>query len=187
MANDAIAYIKKCLGGGEEEALVFCGQGATSAIKRLQEVMGIAVPSILRDRVIETLKEEERWVVFVGPYEHHSNLLSWGQSLAEVVEIGMDENGVLDIEMLRSQLEAYKKAGKRQILGSFSACSNVTGIYVDTKAIATLIHEYGGHVCFDFAARYLNFTHLLESKALAKCLTTMQWPLCANRYAIRGN
>ncbi|XP_022950310.1 uncharacterized protein LOC111453430 [Cucurbita moschata] len=152
MANDAIAYIKKCLGGGEEEALVFCGQGATSAIKRLQEVMGIAVPSILRDRVIGTLKEEERWVVFVGPYEHHSNLLSWRQSLAEVVEIGMDENGVLDIEMLRSQLEAYKKAGKRLILGSFSACSNVTGIYSDTKAIATLIHEYGGHVCFDFAA-----------------------------------
>ncbi|XP_038881873.1 probable cysteine desulfurase [Benincasa hispida] len=151
MVNDATTYIKRCLGGGEE-ALIFCGQGTTSAIKRLQEVMGIAVPSILRERVIETLKEEERWVVFVGPYEHHSNLLSWRQSLAEVVEIGMDENGLLDIGMLKSQLEAYKKTGNRPILGSFSACSNVTGIYSDTKAIATLIHQYGGHVCFDFAA-----------------------------------
>ncbi|KGN48648.2 hypothetical protein Csa_003039 [Cucumis sativus] len=152
MVHDATTYIKRCLGGGEEEAILFCGQGTTSAIKRLQEVMGIAVPSILRERVIETLKEEERWVVFVGPYEHHSNLLSWRQSLAEVVEIGMDENGLLDFEMLRSQLEACKKAGNRPILGSFSACSNVTGIYSDTKAIATLIHQYGGHVCFDFAA-----------------------------------
>ncbi|XP_022963404.1 uncharacterized protein LOC111463617 isoform X2 [Cucurbita moschata] len=152
MVTDATTYIKRYLGGGEEEALLFCGQGTTSAIKRLQEVMGIAVPSILRERVIETLKEEERWVVFVGPYEHHSNLLSWRQSLAEVVEIGMDENGLLDVEMLRSQLEAYKKAGNRPILGSFSACSNVTGIYSDTRAISTLLHQYGGHVCFDFAA-----------------------------------
>lgn len=155
MVTDATTYIKRYLGGGEEEALLFCGQGTTSAIKRLQEVMGIAVPSILRERVIETLKEEERWVVFVGPYEHHSNLLSWRQSLAEVVEIGMDENGLLDVEMLRSQLEAFKKAGNRPILGSFSACSNVTGIYSDTRAIATLLHQYGGHVCFDFAARYV--------------------------------
>ncbi|CAL5214580.1 unnamed protein product [Lathyrus oleraceus] len=151
MLHEATEYIKKCLGGGEEEALMLCGSGATAAIKRLQEVMGIAVPSILRERMLRCLDEEERWVVFVGPYEHHSNLLSWRQSLAEVVEIGLDDQGLLDMEALKLQLEAYKDSN-RPLLGSFSACSNVTGIYSDTRAIARLLHQYNGFACFDFAA-----------------------------------
>ncbi|KAB1214395.1 putative cysteine desulfurase [Morella rubra] len=151
MVHEAAKYIKKCLGGGEDDAIIFCGSGTTAAIKRLQEVMGIAVPSIMRERVLECLKAEERWVVFVGPYEHHSNLLSWRQSLAEVVEIGLDANGSIDMEALRQELKRYKHA-KRPILGSFSACSNVTGIYSDTRAIARLLHQNGGFACFDFAA-----------------------------------
>ncbi|KAK0604269.1 hypothetical protein LWI29_013951 [Acer saccharum] len=151
MVHEATQYIKRCLGGGEEDAIMFCGSGTTAAIKRLQEVMGIAVPSILRERSIKTLSNEERWVVFVGPYEHHSNLLSWRQSLAEVVEIGLDDNGLINIEALRLKLESYKDSN-RPLLGSFSACSNVTGIYSDTKSIATLLHQYGAFACFDFAA-----------------------------------
>jgi len=153
MVHKATKYIKKCLGGREDDALMLCGSGATAAIKRLQEVMGIAVPSILRERMLRCLGEEERWVVFVGPYEHHSNLLSWRQSLAEVVEIGLDDQGLLDMEALKLQLETYKDTN-RPLLGSFSACSNVTGIYSDTRAIARLIHQYKGFACFDFAARY---------------------------------
>ncbi|KAH9669071.1 Aminotran 5 domain-containing protein [Citrus sinensis] len=151
MVHEASNYIKRCLGGGQADAIIFCGAGTTAAIKRLQEVMGITVPSIMRDKLITSLRDEERWVVFLGPYEHHSNLLSWRQSLAEVVEIGLDDNGLLDIEALRSQLELYK-AAKRPMLGSFSACSNVTGIYSDTRSIARLLHQYGGFACFDFAA-----------------------------------
>ncbi|KAG6721590.1 hypothetical protein I3842_03G118900 [Carya illinoinensis] len=149
--HEATKYIKKCLGGGEDDVLLFCGSGTTAAIKRLQEVMGIAVPSMLRERLLKCLGNGERWVVFVGPYEHHSNLLSWRQSLAEVIEIGLDSNGLLDMETLRLQLEQYQSAN-RPILGSFSACSNVTGIYSDTRAIAELLHQYGGFACFDFAA-----------------------------------
>ncbi|KAB1210589.1 putative cysteine desulfurase [Morella rubra] len=151
MVHEAAKYIKKCLGGGEDDAIIFCGSGTTAAIKRLQEVMGLAVPSIMRDRVLKCLSVEERWVVFVGPYEHHSNLLSWRQSLAEVVEIGLDANGSIDMEALRQELKRYKRAN-RPILGSFSACSNVTGIYSDTRAIARLLHQNGGFACFDFAA-----------------------------------
>ncbi|KAB1210591.1 putative cysteine desulfurase [Morella rubra] len=151
MVHEATKYIKKCLGGGDNDAIIFCGSGTTAAIKRLQEVMGIIVPSILRERVLECLRAEERWVVFVGPYEHHSNLLSWRQSLAEVVEIGLDDNGSIDKEALRQQLEHYKRS-RRPLLASFSACSNVTGICSDTRAIATLLHQHGGFACFDFAA-----------------------------------
>ncbi|KAK6150728.1 hypothetical protein DH2020_015660 [Rehmannia glutinosa] len=151
MVHEAANYVKKCLGGGDEDAIIFCGSGSTAAIKRLQEVMGISIPSILRDRMLKCLSNEERWVVFVGPYEHHSNILSWQQSLAEVVEIGLDHRGLVDMEALRQKLDFYK-AKNRPILGSFSACSNVTGICTNTRAIARLLHQFGGFACFDFAA-----------------------------------
>ncbi|KAK9291749.1 hypothetical protein L1049_019699 [Liquidambar formosana] len=55
------------------------------------------------------------------------------------------------MEGLRLQLESYQ-CTNRPMLGSFSACSNVTGIYSDTRALARLLHQYGGFACFDFAA-----------------------------------
>ncbi|KAK6942950.1 Aminotransferase class V domain [Dillenia turbinata] len=151
MVHEASDYIKSCLGGKEDDALVFVGSGTTGAIKRLQEVMGIAIPSTMRERVLKILKIEERWVIFVGPFEHHSNLLSWRQSLAEVIEIGLNEEGLVDVEALKNQLETYQRTN-RPMLGSFSACSNVTGIYTDTRALASLLHHYGAFACFDFAA-----------------------------------
>ncbi|XP_010256354.1 PREDICTED: uncharacterized protein LOC104596772 [Nelumbo nucifera] len=151
MVHEATEYIKRCLGGGEDDALLFCGSGTTASIKRLQEVMGIAVPSCMRERMVKSLSSEERWVVFVGPYEHHSNLLSWRQSLAEVIEIGIKDDGLTDMETLRFQLESFKSSN-RPMLGSFSACSNVTGVYTETRAIAQLLHQNGAFACFDFAA-----------------------------------
>jgi selenocysteine lyase/cysteine desulfurase len=122
-------------------------------MKRLQEFIGLALPSAeLRRRLAPELRAEERWVVFVGPYEHHSNLLSWRQSLAEVVEIGFDADGLIDVAALRRALSSPEYAD-RPMLGSFSACSNVTGIMTDTRMIARVLHEHGAFACFDFAAR----------------------------------
>ncbi|XP_076893550.1 uncharacterized protein LOC143545566 isoform X2 [Bidens hawaiensis] len=152
MLHEATEFVKKCLGGTQNDALLFCGSGTTAAIKRLQEVMGIAVPSILREKVLNScIESEERWVVFVGPYEHHSNLLSWRQSLAEVIEIGLANDGMIDMEELKLRLEFYQGTG-RPMLGSFSACSNVTGICSETRSLARLLHEFGAFACFDFAA-----------------------------------
>ncbi|KAF6155562.1 hypothetical protein GIB67_004556 [Kingdonia uniflora] len=151
MVHEATKYIKRCMGGGPEDALLFCGSGTTAAIKRLQEVMGMTIPSIIRAKVIHELNPKERWVVFVGPYEHHSNLLSWRQSLAEIIEIGVDNEGLVDMDMLRRELRSQKYSD-RPMLGSFSACSNVTGIYTDTRALARVLHEHGAFACFDFAA-----------------------------------
>ncbi|GFY90848.1 hypothetical protein Acr_07g0010450 [Actinidia rufa] len=156
MVHEAAEYVKRCLGGGQDDAILFCGSGSTAAIKRLQEVMGIAIPSIMRDKVFKSLSSEyKRWVVFVGPYEHHSNILSWRQSLAEVVEISLDENGLLDMEALRLQLREYQGTN-RPMLGSFSACSNVTGTYTDTGALARLLHQFGAYACFDFAQQVID-------------------------------
>ncbi|CAM6091979.1 unnamed protein product [Calypogeia fissa] len=149
--EEAQKYVKACLGGTADDALLFCGSGSTAAIKKLQEVMGIVVPSIFREHIRAVLPNVHRWVVFVGPYEHHSNLLSWRQSLAEVVEIPLSENGLVDISSLKAALENPAYRGRPK-LGSFSAASNVTGILSGTRKIARLLHAHGAFACFDFAA-----------------------------------
>ncbi|XP_015698614.1 probable cysteine desulfurase [Oryza brachyantha] len=152
LMHRAARYVKRCMGGGAGDALLFCGAGTTAAIKRLQEVMSLAAPCWeTRGRLAAQLRRDERWVVFVGPYEHHSNLLSWRRSLADVVEIGLDEDGLVDVAALRRALGDPEYADQ-PLLGSFSACSNVTGIVVDTREIARVLHEHGAFACFDFAA-----------------------------------
>ncbi|KAJ1265138.1 hypothetical protein BS78_08G056500 [Paspalum vaginatum] len=152
LVHRAARYVRRCMGAGPRDALLFCGAGTTAAIKRLQEVIGVAAPSAeLRGRLAAQLRAEERWVVFVGPYEHHSNLLSWRRSLAEVVEIGADRDGLVDVAALRRALASPEYA-RRPMLGSFSACSNVTGVVTDTRQIARVLHDHGAFACFDFAA-----------------------------------
>ncbi|XP_004978295.1 uncharacterized protein LOC101774268 [Setaria italica] len=152
LVHKAARYVKRCMGAGAGDALLFCGAGTTAAIKRLQEVMGVAVTSVeMRGRLAAQLRTEERWVVFVGPYEHHSNLLSWRRSLAEVVEIGVDADGLVDLAALRRALASPEYAN-RPMLGSFSACSNVTGVMTDTRELARVLHDHGAFACFDFAA-----------------------------------
>lgn len=151
LAHQAAEYIKQCVGANAEDKIIFCGTGSTAAIKRMQEILGLAVPSNLRSRVLEILKPEERPVVFVGPYEHHSNEVSWRETIAEVVEIPLCREGKIDLETLRQALETptYKNRPK---IGSFSAASNVTGLISDTGAIARLLHQHGALAFFDFAA-----------------------------------
>jgi selenocysteine lyase/cysteine desulfurase len=89
-------------------------------------------------------------VVFVGPYEHHSNELPWRESIADVVEIGEDPNGSISLEELERRLLEY--AHRPLKIGSFSAASNVTGIISDTSGISTLLHRHGALSFWDFAA-----------------------------------
>ncbi|KAH7276638.1 hypothetical protein KP509_39G015800 [Ceratopteris richardii] len=158
MTLSAHRYLKNVLGASENDVLIMCGSGCTAAIKRLQEVMGVAVPSPIRQELLDNIArspsaERERWIVFVGPYEHHSNLLSWRQSLVEVKEISSTgKGGYIDMERLEEELRLARASGRKNILGAFSACSNVTGLYTDTRAIARLLHRHGALAFFDFAA-----------------------------------
>jgi selenocysteine lyase/cysteine desulfurase len=150
-AHEAAEYIKACLGADDRYKIIFTGTGSTAAIKRLQDILGLSVPSPLRARVLEVTKPNERPVVFVGPYEHHSNEVSWRETIAEVVEIPLCEKGLIDLDALHAAL-TDKKYANRPKIGSFSAASNVTGIISDTRSIARLLHAQGAFACFDFAA-----------------------------------
>ena len=150
--EDARRIIKESCGGDERDAVIFCGSGATGAIHKLASVLNIAVPSELdaRYRLSDHVPRQERPVVFIGPYEHHSNELVWRESLADVVTIGEDADGRIDLSMLENALVAHRDRPLK--IGSFSAASNVTGIASDCRAVATLLHRHDALSFWDFAA-----------------------------------
>jgi selenocysteine lyase/cysteine desulfurase len=92
----------------------------------------------------------ERPLVLVGPYEHHSNELPWLESIAEVIEIGLDDRGAISLAALEKHLEQHASRPLR--IGSFSAASNVTGVLSDVRAIARVLHRAGALALFDYAA-----------------------------------
>ncbi len=152
LREQARGIIKDAVGAGEDCVVLFAGSGCTGAVAKLIGVLGLRVPSVLEDlhRLTEHIPPGERPVVFVGPYEHHSNEIPWRESIADVVVIRQDADGGVDAEDLRVQLEKYAERPLR--IGSFSAASNVTGILSDTAGIATLLHEHGALSFWDFAA-----------------------------------
>ncbi len=150
--EDARRIILEACGGSDEDVVIFCGSGATGAINKLIEILNLRIPGNLdRDfKLSECIPAEKRPVVFIGPYEHHSNELPWRESIADVVTIPEDADGQIDQEHLKRQLVNY---GTRPlIIGSFSAASNVTGIVSNTKAISRLLHSHGALALWDFAA-----------------------------------
>src|SRR5687768_2552512 len=126
--EDARRIIKDACGAGPDDCAVFCGSGATYAIARLLDVLELRIPAGLDDRhdLLSRIPTEARPVVFIGPYEHHSNELPWRESIAEVVVIDEDADGQIDQRDLEAEL--LRHAARPLKIGSFSAASNVTGI-----------------------------------------------------------
>ena len=89
-------------------------------------------------------------MVFVGPYEHHSNELPWRESFADVVVIREDPAGGVDLGHLEEELRRHD--GRPMKVGSFSAASNVSGIVTDVDAVSTLLHRHGALACWDYAS-----------------------------------
>jgi selenocysteine lyase/cysteine desulfurase len=143
LREDARRIIHTAVGGGDDDVVLFCGSGATGAIDKLTQVLGIRGTSA-------PVSDADRPVVFVGPYEHHSNELPWRESIADLVVIGEDADGRLDLQELREQLERF--SDRRLKIGSFSAASNVSGVITDTLAVATLLHRFGALSLWDYAA-----------------------------------
>src|SRR5439155_20755982 len=140
------------VGGGDEHLVIFCGSGCTAAIDKLVGILNLRIPADLDERygLSRHIPAAERPVVFIGPFEHHSNELPWRESIADVVVIPEDADGHIDVQALAAELRRHADRPLR--IGSFSAASNVTGILSDTRAIARLLHQHGALSLCDFAA-----------------------------------
>ncbi len=152
LREDARTIIHDAVGADAGYAVIFAGSGATGAIDKLIGILGLRIPSALEDRyrLSRHIRPDQRPVVFIGPFEHHSNELPWRESIADVVTIGQDADGHIDLGALEQQL--IRHAARPLKIGSFSAASNVTGILSDTAAIATLLHQHGALSLWDCAA-----------------------------------
>ncbi|WP_020659070.1 aminotransferase class V-fold PLP-dependent enzyme [Amycolatopsis benzoatilytica] len=152
LREDARRVIRDAVGGDEDDLVIFCGSGATAAVNKLVGILELRVPAGLdaRYRLSAQIPDRERPVVFVGPYEHHSNELPWRESIADVVVIDEDADGHIDLAQLAERLVRYADRPLR--IGSFSAASNVTGVLTDTERIAALLHEHGALSFWDYAA-----------------------------------
>ncbi len=152
LREDARQQIRDAVGGDDETVVMFAGAGCTGAIDKIVGILGLRVPSNFEDRwhASSLVKADERPVIFIGPYEHHSNEVMWRECVADVVVIPQDLDGHVDLDVLRARLHEY--AARPLVIGSFSAASNVTGIVTDTDTISALLHEHGALAFWDFAA-----------------------------------
>jgi Selenocysteine lyase len=152
LREDARDAIRRGVGGDADTVVIFTGSGSTAAIDKLVGILGIRLPADLdrRHGLSAGIPAEERPVVFIGPFEHHSNELPWRESIADVVTIPEDADGHVDLDALAEALQTY--ADRPLKIGSFSAASNVTGIITDTAAVTRVLHQHGALACWDFAA-----------------------------------
>src|SRR3954465_15112693 len=106
LREDARDVIRTAVGGDEDTLVIFCGSGATGAIDKLIGILGLRIPAELDDRyhLTDQIPPAERPVVFIGPHEHHPNELPWRESIADVVVIGQDTDGHVDIPHLEREL-----------------------------------------------------------------------------------
>ncbi|MBP5981223.1 MAG: aminotransferase class V-fold PLP-dependent enzyme [Halomonas sp.] len=134
--------VRESVGADAEYAVIFAGAGATAAINRCSHILGLQAP-------LES-SPHSRPVVFVGPFEHHSNDLVWRECDVDLVRIPLTDCGAPCLETLTQRLEEY--ADRETKVAAFSAASNVTGIKTDVVALARLVHQHEGIVLLDYAA-----------------------------------
>lgn len=164
LLHQAESKIKELVNAGSNGKIIMIGSGTTGALKKLQEIIGVYIPPVTRERITRSVKEDDetennlleriekdRPVVFIGPYEHHTNELMWREAYVEVVVIPFDREGRIDLEDLENKLTDQKYKHRLKI-GSFSAGSNITGIRTRVYDIARICHKHGALVLYDFAA-----------------------------------
>lgn len=139
--------IKKHVNAGPDDIIITAGTGMTTVINKMHRIMGIKGNGSKAWNEFKDINQKP--VVFLSHMEHHSNHTSWFETNVDVVVLEPDENLLINLDELRHQLEIYKDRNFK--IGSFTACSNVTGIETPYHEMAKIMHEFGG-VCFiDFA------------------------------------
>lgn len=140
--------IKKHVNASKDDVIITAGFGMTAVVNKFQRILGLRVPEQLSQFI--NLPKELKPVVFVTHMEHHSNHTSWLETIADVIVIPHDENGLVNPDFLEELIK--KEVNRKLKIGAFTACSNVTGIFTPYYQLAKIMHQYGGYCFVDFAA-----------------------------------
>ena len=145
--HEAHKIIKDHVNASKDDVIITAGSGMTTVICKFQRLLGLKIPEQLADYV--KLPTELKPVVFITHMEHHSNQTTWLETIADVVVINPNEDGLVDVNDFKEKLEKYKS--RKLKIGAFTAASNVTGIEPDYYELSKLIHKYDGYSFIDFA------------------------------------
>lgn len=145
---EAKQIIKDHVNANENDILINTGFGMTSAVNKLQRLLGLKMCGDISKGVC--LREKQKPIVFVTHMEHHSNHTSWYETNADVVILEPGENLLVDLDKMQETLNKYKDRELK--IGSFTACSNVTGIKTEYHKMAKIMHQNQGLCFVDFAA-----------------------------------
>lgn len=145
--HEARHIIKRHVNANENDVLINDGTGMTGVVNKFQRILGLRIPENLK--AFTNIPEEVKPIVFISHMEHHSNQTSWLETIADVVVIPADEDGLLCMNEFQLLLEKYRDRSFK--IASITSCSNVTGIQTPYHEVAKLMHQNNG-VCFvDFA------------------------------------
>ena len=148
--GQARTVVKEHVNAKDDDVLVFCGSGMTAAVNKLQRIMGLRLPERVMDHIeYFQLDESAKPLVLVTHMEHHSNHISWLETIATVEIIQPREDGNVDLEHLRELLKRFSH--RKMKIAAVTACSNVTGIETPVHEIATIMHEHDGLCFVDYA------------------------------------
>jgi len=140
--------IKEHVNAGPNDVLITSGFGMTNVLVKFQRMLNLKVPE--KNIAGEFIFTGPKPVVFITHMEHHSNHTSWYHTIADVEVIPPDKNLLVDPENLRQLLKKFEDRPLK--IGSFTACSNVTGIETPIYELARIMHEAGGYCFADYAA-----------------------------------
>ncbi len=116
--------IKKHVNANEDDVLINFGTGMTGVVNKLQRILGLRIPENLKEYT--TIPDAIKPVVFISHMEHHSNQTSWLETIADVVIIPADDDGLLCLKEFKKLVDQYKDRSFK--IASITSCSNVTGI-----------------------------------------------------------
>jgi len=140
--------IKEHVNAGPQDVILTLGSGMTSVVNKFQRILGLKVPEQLAAYLC--LPKDYRPVVFLTHMEHHSNQTTWLETIAEVVVAPPDKDGMVDLNRLAELVKKYQDRPLK--IGSFTACSNVTGLQTPIHQMAKILHEADGLCFIDLAA-----------------------------------
>jgi len=152
--HEARNMIKRHVNASGNDVLIIYGSGMTGVVNKFQRILGLKICESLKEHT--NVPEELKPIVFISHMEHHSNQTSWLETIADVVVIPCNHEGLLCFDSFEKLIKEHENRPIK--IASITACSNVTGIKTDYHRVAKIIHKHNGLCFVDFAcsAPYVN-------------------------------
>lgn len=145
--HEARNIIKRHVNASGDDVLIIDGSGMTGVVNKFQRILGLKICENLKEHT--KVPEELKPIVFISHMEHHSNQTSWLETIADVVVIPCNDEGLMCFDSFKKLLKEHESRPIK--IASITACSNVTGIKTDYHRVAKIIHKHNGLCFVDFA------------------------------------